>query len=91
MNILDKFYQAGLITMPEDCTNYIWNFDGNTVSWNSENNEEHLFNGEGETYSEMNLDEPQELDGYMIVTLSDSCGGSGQCIFDLSKRVNYNE
>ena len=89
MNTIDKFWQAGLIDKPEDFTEYHWTIDTDSgcISWNGENNLEDLFNGDGETYSECILEEPQEVDGDVILTIGGSCGGSGQVIFSLSKKV----
>lgn len=58
------------------------------VSWNSENNIEDLIEGDGQTYTEESYGESVEIDGYVLFTLGDSCGGQGQVIFNLNNKID---
>jgi len=93
MNVTDKFIKAGLVDLPEDFTEHIWCFtsSGFCVAWNSENNLEDLHNEEGMTFVEEINREGVEVDGDIIFTLSDSCGGEGQVIFSLRNKVESSE
>jgi hypothetical protein len=77
------------LVMPEDLTECKWFHDtqSNSVSWTSEEDIDMLYDGAGETFSEASLEGVVEIDGYVLFTLSDSCGGSGQVIFLASNKV----
>lgn len=87
-DVIEKMWQAGFVNKPEDLTEYIWyETDGNQILWNGENNLDDLYNETGDTYCEIINSNDGEIDGYVIYNISDSCGGSGQCIFALDKQV----
>lgn len=91
-DILNKFWEAGLINKPDDLTQYFWcKTDCDQISWNGENNLEDLFNGDGETYSEAIYSEDGDVENFTIYTIGDSCGGSSQVVLDLNKRVYPDE
>lgn len=58
------------------------------VHWNGENNIDDLINGDGDTYSECSYSDSVEIDGFVLFTLGDSCGGQGQTIFKLSNKID---
>lgn len=59
-----------------------------SVSWNSENSIDDLINGDGQTYCEESYADSVEIDGFVLFTLGDSCGGQGQVIFKLSNKID---
>lgn len=77
------------LVMPEDLTECKWFHDtqSDSVSWTTEEDIDMLYDGEGETFSEISLEGVVEVDGYVLFTLSDSCGGSGQVIFSETNKV----
>lgn len=78
------------IWLPEDLTDVIWYEDDNyNLCWNSEHNVEDLQNGEGMTYIEC-VYEAVHVDGYVLYTLGDSCGGKFQAFFSKEKEVEVN-
>lgn len=89
MSILDRFWQAGLVTKPDDITKYIWWSDGNTVSWNTDNNLEDLYLEQGNTYQQVIEHEGRGviIQNCIIMLIDDSCGGRGQVIFNLDMKV----
>ncbi len=62
--------------------------DNGAVSWNSENNIDDLINGDGQTYTESSYEDSVEIDGHVLFTLGDSCGGQGQVIFSLNNKID---
>ena len=77
------------LVMPEDLTDCKWFHDtqSDSVSWTTEEDIDMLYDGEGETFSEISLEGIVEVGGYVLFTLSDSCGGSGQVIFSEANKV----
>lgn len=78
------------ITKPEDLTQAVWYDNFGTVSWNLENDIHDLMSGQGDTYEE-SASSSAKLGGYILYTLSDSCGGYFQAFFDLSKKLDYDK
>lgn len=77
------------LVKPDDLTEYKWAHDtqSDCVSWTYEDDVQMLFDLEGETFSEMSLEGMVEIGDYVLFTISDSCGGSGQVIFKSSNKV----
>jgi len=77
------------LVMPEDFTECKWFHDtqSDSVSWTTEEDIDMLYDGEGETFSELSLGMEIEVSGYVLFTLADSFGGSGQVIFSASNKV----
>lgn len=77
------------LILPEDLTECKWFHDkrSDSVSWTTEDDIDMLYDGEGETFSEVSLEKVVEENGYVLFNLSDSCGGSGQVIFSEANKV----
>ena len=73
------------IWKPEDFTELYWFEENYDVYWNEDNNITDLIDISGQTYSGY-VSEETVLDGYVLFTLSDGCGGQYQAIFDLNKK-----
>ena len=84
--IISKF--DGHLVKPDLFLDDPWFEEHGNVSWNSENNIEDLINGDGHTYSECSYGEAVEMDGHVLFTLGDSCGGQGQAIFNLNNKID---
>lgn len=89
MDILDKFWNAGLVRKPEDLSNYIWWSDGESICWNEDNNLKDLYNESGNTYKQIIEHEGRGviIDNCQIHSIDDSCGGSFQAVFSLNNKV----
>lgn len=64
----------GHVWQPADFTKYIWSADCWTFSYNASNDEQMLFNGDGDTYNFDVLEEVQ-IGEYVLFTLKDDYGG----------------
>lgn len=58
------------------------------VHWNGENNIDDLINGDGDTYSGDVRAGAVEVDGYVLYTLGNDCGGESQLVFKLSNKID---
>lgn len=85
--VTQKFYEH--LVKPELFLEEIWFEEkyGN-VHWNGENNVDDLINGDGDTYSGEVRTDAVEIDGYVLYTLSNDCGGESQLIFKLSNKIH---
>lgn len=77
------------LVMPEDLTECKWYHDtqSDSVNWTTEEDVQLLFDFEGETFSEISLEGVIETDEFVLFTLTESCGGSGQVIFSKANKV----
>lgn len=79
------------IWQPADFTKYIWRADCWTFSYNASNDEQMLFNGDGDTYNFDVLGEVQ-IGEYVLFTLKDDYGGDAfQAFCSVSKKLDEDE
>ena len=79
------------IWKPLNLTEHDWFIDSaGNISWNEESNIDDLMNEDGETYSAY-IYEQVDVDGYMLVTISDDCGGKNQAFFDKMREIDAEE
>ena len=72
-----------------DVIEQIWFEDSHgVVSWNGENNIDDLLNGDGNTYSGEIRIEGIEIDGHVLYTLNNDCGGEEQVIFSIANKID---
>lgn len=66
---------------------HIWYREYGNFIWNTDDNEEHLLEEDGDTYSvEANMGD-EEYDGYIVVNGDNGCGDTITFFFNKSKEV----
>lgn len=72
-----------------DIIEQVW-FEDNygVVSWNGENNIDDLLNDNGDSYSGAVRIEGIEIDGHVLYTLGNDCGGEEQLIFNVNNKID---
>lgn len=64
-----------------------WVEDGFDIHWNTDDNEDDLENGDGNTYSMESVGGQSEYDGYRVVNGHTGCGETVTYFFNLEKEV----
>lgn len=85
-NAMRKFTDSGV----DDMTDCIWYVSYSAIYWNTEDNVNDLFLGDGETFSVEIGYKRKETESYVIYEQCyDLCGG--RCTLVFSKSLEYNE
>lgn len=69
-----------------DC---IWQRGGFDFSWNTDDDEDALENGEGNTYSVEVRGGVTEYDGHLVINADTGCGETVTYLFNLEKEVKF--
>jgi hypothetical protein len=70
-----------------DIIDSCWYIDYFDIAWNTDDNEEDLENGDGNTYSVETKGAHSEYDGYLVVNADTGCGETVTYFFNLEREV----
>lgn len=83
--ILDQIDYPVLMEIIDTC----WNLDHFEIHWNTDDDEDDLENGDGNTYSVELFEATEEYDGYLVANGNNGCGQTITYFFNLSKEVKF--
>lgn len=66
-----------------------WTENGFEIHWNTDDDEDDLENGDGNTYSVESIGAQSEYDGYRVVNDDTGCGETVTYFFNLEKEVKF--
>ena len=78
----------GILIESPGCT---WVMDGDEIKWNTDNNREHLYFGDGNTYSGEMPEGYSQTESYVFVNVDMCQGTMVTYVFDKSMQVTLGE
>lgn len=83
--ILDAIDYPVLMEIVDCC----WTVDHFEIHWNTDDDEDDLENGDGNTYSIEMFESANDYGGYLVVNGNNGCGQTITYFFNLSKEVKF--
>lgn len=87
VKVLKEILEEIDIAIMMEVVECIWSRDGFDFSWNTDDDEDDLENGDGNTYSVEVRGGVAEYDGYLVLNADTGCGETVTYLFNLSKEV----